>query len=64
MITKEYKKVLETDLCPPDEVIHLTLDEARRLPGMLGIIATANLQQHKAYACTVGNKRKLYILKE
>lgn len=46
----------------PDRTITLTLDEARRLPDMLGRIAPHMLKAHGRYTATVGGLKTLYLL--
>ena len=43
-----------------DEVVALSPDAARQLPGLLGAIVPAMLREHGFYACTVGDKWVFY----
>lgn len=42
--------------------VHVTHDEARRLPGMLGAMAPHELKARGYYAVTVGGVKTLYVL--
>ena len=47
-----------------DDIRPITLDEARRLPDLLGRIAPAMLRAHGYYAVTIGDRKVFYELKE
>lgn len=48
----------------PDETRIVTLDEARRLPGLLGIIAAAMLERHGKYGFTdTATGRKVLLVR-
>ncbi len=47
-----------------DEVIELSADAARQLPGVLGTVVPARLRAHGYYACTVGDKKVFFELRE
>lgn len=47
-----------------DQIHEVTLDEARALPNMLGVLCSAALRHHGWYGCTQSGEQHLYVLKE
>lgn len=44
-----------------DEVMTMTIDEAKRLPNMLGFIAPIELQKNGYYTYTLNRQKKVFI---
>ena len=42
----------------------VTLEEARRLPGLLGRVCAAMLQRHGSYQCEIDGARVLFVLRK
>lgn len=44
------------------KTIVITIDDAKRLPDMLGRIAPLMLRAHGVYRCLVGDEHRTYVL--
>ena len=44
------------------EVMTVTLEEAKRLPNMLGVMASASLKLKGEYTCTVDGQKVHFLL--
>ena len=57
------RKLTDKIKAEADHLHELTMDEARALPNMLGVLCAAGLRFHGWYGCTQSDGRHLYILK-
>lgn len=49
-------------LAPPDRTERVSVADARKLGGMLGVIVPAMLAAHGCYACTIDDERVLFVV--
>ena len=57
------RKLTDSIKAQADHVHSITMEEARALPNMLGILCSTDLRFHGWYGCTQSDGKHLYILK-